>query len=106
MCTRVPQEPGRPRRLHRSPGRAPRLTSPGSRNTALGVRGERTASARWYRRAKATKRRGTNDEESEHLIVPVKRGNRPEGPRRGNHIDIEWLREAYRRTRKDGATGV
>ena len=23
-----------------------------------------------------------------------------------NHIDIDWLREAYRRTRKDGATGI
>jgi RNA-directed DNA polymerase len=23
-----------------------------------------------------------------------------------HHIDIEWLREAYRRTRKDGAPGV
>jgi RNA-directed DNA polymerase len=23
-----------------------------------------------------------------------------------HHIDVEWLREAYRRTRKDGATGV
>jgi RNA-directed DNA polymerase len=23
-----------------------------------------------------------------------------------HHIDIEWLRAAYRRTRKDGATGV
>ena len=23
-----------------------------------------------------------------------------------HYIDIEWLREAYRRTRKDGATGV
>ncbi len=23
-----------------------------------------------------------------------------------HHIDIEWLREAYRRTRKDGATGI
>ena len=23
-----------------------------------------------------------------------------------HHIDMEWLREAYRRTRKDGATGV
>jgi retron-type reverse transcriptase len=22
------------------------------------------------------------------------------------HIDLEWLREAYRRTRKDGATGI
>ena len=23
-----------------------------------------------------------------------------------HHIDIEWMREAYKRTRKDGATGV
>src|SRR5437868_14032764 len=23
-----------------------------------------------------------------------------------HHIDVEWLHEAYRRTRKDGATGV
>ena len=23
-----------------------------------------------------------------------------------HHIDLDWLREAYRRTRKDGATGV
>ena len=23
-----------------------------------------------------------------------------------HHIDVEWLREAYRRTRKDGATGI
>ena len=23
-----------------------------------------------------------------------------------HHIDLEWMREAYRRTRKDGATGV
>jgi len=23
-----------------------------------------------------------------------------------HHIDIEWLHEAYKRTRKDGATGV
>jgi len=86
------------------------------------------------------------------LIVPVKRGNRPEGPRGGkggagnteplegkttgpptsdtvftrlqriaelaredpgrvfrslaHHIDVEFLHEAFRRTRKDGATGV
>ena len=23
-----------------------------------------------------------------------------------HHIDIDWMKEAYRRTRKDGATGV
>jgi hypothetical protein len=36
-----------------------------------------------YRQAKATKRGGTGDGESERLILPAKRGNRPEGPRRG-----------------------
>ena len=30
-----------------------------------------------YRRAKATKRGGTEDQESEHLVVPRKRGNAP-----------------------------
>src|SRR4051812_41648321 len=36
---------------------------------------------------------------------------RPQGPARGvtscsHHIDIDWLREAFIRTRKDGAVGV
>ena len=32
----------------------------------------------------------------------------PEAPLKtlAHHIDVDWLREAYRRTRKDGATGV
>ena len=56
MCARVPQEPGRSRR-------------------------SRTSSR--YRRAKETKRGGRDDETSERLVVPAKRGNRPEGPRGG-----------------------
>jgi len=105
-----------------------------------------------YRQAKATKCGGMESEESEHLVVPRKRGNRPhrdpvEGrgcrikePKEGkmagtqgpgdisprlrriaelarrrpqqalttlaHHIDLDWLLEAYRRTRKDGAAGV
>src|SRR3954470_11931680 len=39
-----------------------------------------------YRRAKATKRDGTGGGESEHLILPATRGNRPEGPRRGKGV--------------------
>lgn len=108
--------------------------------------------AGWYRRAEETKRGGMEGEESERLVVPRKRGNRPhrdpvEGrgrrmrdPNRrqtkgyralntvstklnriaklarempevaitslSHNIDIEWLREAWRRTRKDGAPGV
>jgi len=95
---------------------------------------------------------GTGGKKSEQPEVPMKQGNRPEGPcggkglpestepqegkmagipgsgtistKRGriatlareapelaftslsHHIDIEWLREAYRLTRKDGAPGV
>jgi len=95
---------------------------------------------------------GTDEEESERLIVPIKSGNPPQGtrwreggvgktePQEGtmagpqapntistkqariarlakqmpgtalrslaHHIDIEWLREASRRTRKDGAVGI
>jgi hypothetical protein len=36
-----------------------------------------------YRQAKATKCGGTGEGESERLVLPGKRGNRPEGPRGG-----------------------
>ena len=49
-------------------------------------RGNETRMRPGYRQAKATKRGGTGDGDSEHLIVPVKRGNRPEGPRRGKGV--------------------
>ena len=41
--------------------------------------GANTGRKRWYRQAKATKRGGKGGRESERLIVPSKRGNRPEG---------------------------
>ena len=37
----------------------------------------------WYRRPKAKRGRGEGWQASEHLVVPRKRGNRPEGPRGG-----------------------
>lgn len=39
--------------------------------------GERTRNAGWYPRAKATKPKETNGEESERFVVPGKRGNDP-----------------------------
>lgn len=105
-----------------------------------------------YRQTKPTKCGGTDDGESEHLIVPLKQGNQPKGTlwREGDaeftelkegqmaeaptsrtvstrlrqiaslardaptmafsnlahHIDLDLLREAHRRTRKDGAVGI
>jgi hypothetical protein len=50
---------------------------------ALGDHGSETRVQPGYRRAKATKRGGTGDGESERPILPSKRGNRPEGPRGG-----------------------
>ena len=50
---------------------------------APGGRGSETRVRPGYRQAKATKRGGTGGGESERLIVPTTRGNRPEGPRRG-----------------------
>ena len=76
--TRVPQEPGRPRRLHGTS----RLELPGDQLQARGPANE-TRVQPWYRSAKATKRGGMGDGESERRIVPGKRGNRPEGPRGG-----------------------
>ena len=49
-------------------------------------RGGRTRTQRWYRPAKETKRGEMGGRESQHLIVPLKRGNQPEGPRRGKGV--------------------
>jgi len=105
-----------------------------------------------YRKPKATKVSEMGGRKSERRIVPMKLGNRPEGPSGGkadvgslepmegttmgtwrsktvslklqriaklardnpkmvlttlaHHIDVEFLEEAYHRTRKDGAAGV
>jgi len=81
--TGVPQEPGRPlcllgksRREHRVTNSRPAADAPGGHGSELRVRPG-------YRQAKATKRGGTGDGESERLILPLTWGNRPEGPHRG-----------------------
>ncbi|MDB5351303.1 MAG: hypothetical protein JWN86_2550 [Planctomycetota bacterium] len=50
---------------------------------APGGHGSETRVRPWYRQAKATRRGGMGGRESERFIVPMTRGNRPEGPRRG-----------------------
>ncbi len=48
--------------------------------------GDEQRTQRWYRPAKETKRGEMGGRESQHLIVPLKRGNQPEGPRRGKGV--------------------
>ena len=49
-------------------------------------RGDEQRTQRWYRQAKETKRGEMGGRESQHLIVPWKRGNQPEGPRQGKGV--------------------
>ena len=51
-----------------------------------GRRGGRTRTQRWYRQAKETKHSEMGGRESQRLIVPSKRGNQTEGPRRGKEV--------------------
>jgi hypothetical protein len=81
--TRVPQEPGRPLHLLGKSRREHRVTNSGPLADAPGGRGSEQRVRPGYRRAKETKRGGRGGGESERRIVPWKRGNRPEGPRRG-----------------------
>src|SRR3954454_12916691 len=53
------------------------------RGPASGTVGDEIRTHRWYRQAKETKRGETGDRESQRLVVPSSRGNRPEGPRGG-----------------------
>lgn len=47
----------------------------------------------WYRQTKATKCSGTDGRDSEHLIVPQKRGNPAPGrPRGGKEMSYRWTR--------------
>ena len=48
---------------------------------ASGADGDEQGTPGWYRPAKETKRGETGGRESQHLRVPSKRGNQPEGPR-------------------------
>ena len=81
--TGVPQEPGRPLHLLGKSRREHRVTNSRPAAGAPGGHGSERWVQPWYRLAKATKRGGTGDGESERLGVPTTRGNRPEGPRRG-----------------------
>ena len=49
-------------------------------------RGDEQRTQRWYRQAKETKRGEMGGRESQHLIVPLQRGNQPEEPRRGKGV--------------------
>ena len=51
--------------------------------SASGAGGDEPRTQRWYRQAKATKRGEMGGRESQHLIVPWKRGTQPEEPRQG-----------------------
>ena len=56
-------------------GRAPAHQARGRGRSTLASDGAKPQVLGWYRRAKATKRGGMDGEESECLIVPLKRGN-------------------------------
>ena len=81
--TGVLQEPGRPLHLLGKSRREHRVTNSRPSAGAPGGRGSEPRVRPGYRQAKATKRGGTGDGDSERRIVPWKRGNRPEGPRGG-----------------------
>src|SRR5208283_4825909 len=81
------RELGRPCRFHRA--RRPEIPPTNSRlihGSASGAGGDEQRTQRWYRQAKETKRGEMGGRESQHLIVPWKRGNQPEGPRRGKGV--------------------
>jgi hypothetical protein len=54
--------------------------------SATGTDGDELRSHQWYRQAKETKRGEMGGRESQRLIVPSKRGNQTEGPRRGKEV--------------------
>ena len=66
-----------------SPGGRYRVTNSRPVVAAPGGGGSETRVQPGDRQVKATKRGGRGDGESERLILPATRGNRPEGPRRG-----------------------
>ena len=48
--------------------------------------GDERGTQRWYRQAKETKCGERDVRESQHLIVPLQRGNQPEEPRQGTDL--------------------
>jgi hypothetical protein len=66
-----------------------------------------------YRRAKETERGGKETPGSKSISTTLERIAKLAKETPGlalttlaHHIDIDWMREAYRRTRKDGAAGA
>ena len=53
---------------------------------ALAVPGSEGRARARYRQAKETKCGGTDGQETEHAVVPTKRGNSPRGPRGGKGV--------------------
>jgi hypothetical protein len=78
-----PRNLGGPDAFSVSPGGRYRVTNSRPAAGAPGGRGSEPRVRPGYRQAKVTKRGGTGGGESERLVLPVTRGNRPEGPRRG-----------------------
>src|SRR5262245_14856125 len=76
-----PRNLGGPVASTASPGRRYRVTNSRPVAVALDSHGNEIRVQPWYRQAKETKRGGMGGGESERLILPWTRGNRPEGPR-------------------------
>jgi hypothetical protein len=83
LTSGFPRNLGGPAVFSAAPGRRYRVTNSRPAAGAPGGHGSETRVRPGYRQAKATKRGGTGDGESERPIVLATRGNRPEGPRRG-----------------------
>jgi len=77
--TRVPQEPGRPLRLLGKSRREHRVTNSRPVAGASGGHGSEQRVRPGYRQAKATKRGGTGDGESERFIVTDEAGEPTRG---------------------------
>ena len=95
MITGFLRELGRPCLFHR----ARRLEIPPTNSrvihgSASGAGGDEPRTPRWYRQAKETKRGEMGGRESQHLIVPWKRGNQPEEPRQGN-FEVALFRRVW-----------
>ena len=69
-------------------------------------RGDEQRTQRWYRPAKETKRGEMGGRESQHLIVPLKRGNQPEGPRRGRRSEANCLTSGCKSRRRRSPCGA
>jgi hypothetical protein len=57
-----------------------RLTTPGPQLLRRAAAGTKPKAQRRYREAKETKQRGKGGRKSECFVLPMRQGNRPEGP--------------------------